>query len=99
MNKISDLKDIATCNYCSCIFESPVVLPCLETICQKPVEDMKLIDDSREEIRCHLCNKLHQIPKDSFLKDRRLTKLIELDYHKIDFGESHMKATCLCKEL
>ena len=99
MNKISDLKDIATCNYCNCIFESPVILPCSETICQKHVEEMKLKHDSIEEIKCHHCIQLHNIPKDGFPKDKRTAKLIELELHQIETSGIQQEAMGLYREL
>ena len=93
-----DLKDLLTCNFCNCIFEDPVFLPCHESICLKHVEEIKPRDDSADEIRCPFCAELHQIPSIGFSKNKRFAGLIDREYHKMDFGESHANATKLCKE-
>ena len=98
MNQLYDLKDIATCYYCDCIFESPVILPCSESICGKHVEEMKFVDYSNEIIKCCFCSDQHQIPKPGFPKDKRTARLIEQEFHKMDFGKVHSKAANLCKE-
>ena len=99
MDEQLELKQLTICTYCNSVFESPVLLPCSETMCEKHVDEMKLKDSAKEEIRCHFCNEFHEIPKNGFSKDKRTAKLIELEFHLIDFGGSHSTATSLCKDL
>ena len=99
MNKVVDLKNIATCSYCNSIFESPIILPCSETICEKHLNDFKNPIDPLKTIQCYFCYEDHLIPKNGFPMDKRMTKLIEYEFHQIDFGETHKKAVCLCHDL
>ena len=100
MNDFSDLEKIATCNFCHSIFESPVVLPCYEVICEKHIEQVKKSSENFEKINCHFCFEGHGIPKNGFPKDIRISKLIEHKFYQMDFGnKAHSNALDSCKEL
>ena len=59
---------------------------------------MKIVDELNESIKCLFCSETHQIPKNGFPKDKRVEKLINIEYHRIDYGEAHSEATYLCEE-
>ena len=99
MSKFIELKDIVICDYCDCVFDCPVILPCSEIICEKHVEEMKFANNFDDTLKCNFCGEQHLIPKDGFIKDKRLSKMIELEYHQMDFGKAHRNAHYLCKEL
>ena len=99
MNDFTDLEKIATCNLCNSIFECPVILPCSEIICQKHIEQVKKSSENFENISCHFCNEEHTIPRNGFPKDIRIAKLIEHNFHEMDFGNVHKKSLDSCKEL
>ena len=99
MEKFSHLKVMVTCNFCNCIFEDPVFLPCSKSICFKHVEEIKSRYNNSEQITCFFCSELHQIPRTGFPKNIDVAKLIEHDYHRIDYGLTHKSATQLCETL
>ena len=90
MSSSFDYDDILKCNVCNSLLESPVVLPCSETICKKHVTEIK--------IKCKFCNNDHQVPHNGFPSDKRLSKLLSREYYKINFEENHSKAVKSCKD-
>ena len=80
---MSDSSDII-CTLCNTRLESPIILPCLETICEKHVNEMKT--DSAEKIKCLSCKEEHKIPEDGFMRDELLEKIIS-DKNQIDLGK------------
>ena len=55
------IKEKFKCMICNLIFETPVFLPCFNTICKKHSNDF--IDKP-----CLFCKQVHEIPKDGSLK-------------------------------
>ena len=96
MNDFLDLNEIFSCNYCNFTLDSPVILPCSETICQMHVKEMK---KKCKKIKCFFCNKKHKIPKGGFPNDKRMAKLIARKFHEMDLGEAHKRAVSSCKQL
>ena len=76
MSVLSELNDIFKCTFCNSLLESPIILPCSETICEKHLNEMKSAQISSKNIKCTLCTNQHQIPADGFIKDTRLQKLM-----------------------
>ena len=70
MIKLSYLKPLTTCIICCCVYESPIILPCFETMCLKHVEEMRCAVDLSETIKCHFCN------------DQQLTRCIAVKTEK-----------------
>ena len=94
---MADLKDVFSCSYCYCILKTPVILPCSDSVCENHVAD--LINKNLNAIKCKSCNIEHTIPINGFIKDKRTAKLIELEFHQMDFGAIHSKALNSCKKL
>ena len=97
---MADLKNVLICNYCNSVFDSPLILPCSETICERHVEEFKTKDSSNiGKINCFFCNEEHEIPRNGFPKDKSMKKLLDLKMHTIDFGVSNQKAVDRCHDL
>ena len=98
MNFTDSLKPVFTCDFCETTYISPVLLPCLEIICQKDIERLKCEEDGRF-IKCYFCKSQHQIPDIGFPHDRRMEKMINYNYHRFDLGDINMRAYEACDRL
>jgi hypothetical protein len=83
------------CQHCKDILESPVVLPCGHSICDKHFNNHK------GTIICIECEIDHEIPKNgiSFPPNFELTKLLESEIGNLDFGIVHKDAKESCEKL
>lgn len=89
-----DLSSLIKCEICNQIFENPVILPCAKTVCLKHTFSQVV----NGKHKCDLCNQLHQIPENSFPRDVKTTKLIEIN-SELNFGENNFKAKKECEFL
>ena len=74
-----ELVEILTCQVCQILYIDPVILPCMETICRKHVDEQ--MDSTSNEFKCYFCNENHQIPKNGFREDTKINTLIGF-WHK-----------------
>ena len=81
------------CSICHEILESPVVLPCNETICKKHVSNQ--LNDNF--FRCDKCGVEHQIPTNGFPPNIALQNIIEVGIAGLDFGNVHNEAKKSCE--
>lgn len=79
------------CQICHKVFESPVMLPCGESICLKHVQDQE------DRVFCINCSSLHEKPANGFIKNKPLEKLIAFQIEKLNFGESYTNAVKSCQ--
>ena len=103
-NFFDDFDEVFKCSYCNCLLESPVILPCSETICERHVNEIVTNgiipgDNTIRSIKCNSCNDDHPIIKHGFPRDKRVAKLLARGFHRMNFGETHSKATNSCKLL
>ena len=82
------------CAICSEILESPVILPCTETICKKHVSNQ-----TNDVIRCEKCGVEHHIPANGFLPVPSLEAIIKSDIGHLDFGSVHREAKKSCESV
>ena len=75
------------CSICQEILESPVILPCNDTICKKHVSNK--INDL---IRCEKCGVVHRIPSNGFQPLPFLEEIIKSEIGHLDFGSVHKEA-------
>ena len=108
-----DVQSIFICPLCNSTYESPVVLPCYETICKRHLSELyhTTIDDpnvittnltdeerkSNEIVKCPFCTEMHQIPVGGFQEDKRVKRLLQLNLDKLDLGEKHHNVKALCE--
>ena len=70
------------CEHCHEVFDSPVILPCGDRLCQKHLS-------GQERITCLVCSMDHEVDETRFPVDKLLQKLAILN---IKCGQSHVKA-------
>ena len=80
------------CAICHEILESPVFLPCYDTVCEKHVSN-----HTREVIKCGKCGVEHRIPINGFQPNLALREQIEVGIAHLDFGSVHNKAKKSCE--
>ena len=89
------LKKAIKCAECNETFESPVLLPCSHSMCNKHVKDC-----SNESIKCGICGVDHQIPpKIGFPKNQALEEIIGAKIGSLDFGKNYTQAKEQCDQL
>lgn len=70
-------EDALICPSCKNRFESPRILPCMESICNKCI-------DSSDDFECPLCLAVHPVPEDGFPINKSLIRVLNLlDENKI----------------
>ena len=84
------------CSECNKILETPVLLPCHHSICQKHVIETKKIES---DLLCSKCDVDHEIPSNGFPLNEALCDIIEAQISSIDFGSVHKEATESCAKL
>ena len=80
------------CSICYEILESPVILPCNHTICEKHASNQ-----TKDVIKCEKCGDEHRIPANGFQPNLILRELIEIGITDLDFGSVHNKAKKSCE--
>ena len=83
------------CPECKQLLETPVLLPCHHSICEKHVNEKK----SGEKLICSKCGIDHEIPTNRFPLNEALCDIIEAQISSIDFGCFHKEATESCAKL
>ena len=92
MNKILNA---IKCAICREILESPVILPCYDTICKKHV--INHINDVN--IRCEQCGVEHQIPTNGFHPNNALKEIIDAEIANLELGSVHKEAKKSCESV
>ena len=83
------------CAICHEILESPVILPCNDTICKKHVSNQNKDDF----FKCDKCGVEHRIPSNGFQPLPFLEQLIKIGIARLDFGSVHTEAKKSCESL
>ena len=86
------IRNSIKCAICHEILESPVILPCTDTICKKHVSNQ-----TNDLIRCEKCGVEHQIPTNGFLSLPFLEEIIKSEIASLDLGSVHKTAKQSCK--
>ena len=87
-----------TCEYCSRIFESPLLLPCGETICKRDLRDLYK-EEANNTIICFFCTEDHHIPDAGFAENKLINKLLNDYEDRLHISEIYGKAKRLCNSL
>lgn len=64
-------ESIANCPSCTNEYESPRILPCLESICINCINNLS----KRGEFKCYFCDETHAIPREGFPLNKSLMKI------------------------
>lgn len=86
------IDDIIKCQICKKILNSPVSLPCGESICRAHILD-------KTQIFCLECHKPHPIPSEGFVACRTVEKIIQRKIDMCEFGVEYKNALNGCKKL
>lgn len=81
---------LVKCKLCNQTFQTPVILPCGHTVCQKHETDEK--KNNHEMINCPACNKDHIIPETGFYLNSLAQALIDYGFEDLDLGPEHKVA-------
>lgn len=81
------------CFHCKKTLESPVLLPCGESICRHH------INEQDKEFFCVSCTSNHPIPSGGFYPMKALENIIKTQIERIDLGVPHNDAYKSCKKL
>lgn len=84
--------DILKCAVCGFCLESPMLLPCGESICKVHIKS------DTKEIFCNTCQKNHLI-SGGLYPNKAIEKFLERKIQQLNFGETHNKATKNCQEI
>ena len=82
---LEELTDMLTCSLCLNKFTEPRALPCLHTFCLPCLEQFVQTSRNVRQLKCPLCNELHNIPSGgvkAFRQDFRIKNLVELEEKK-----------------
>jgi hypothetical protein len=87
------LSNSIKCGNCKNVLESPVLLPCGDSICKKHTINFQ------EPILCYTCGIEHPIPaKTGFLPNKALAGIIDAKINDLDFGNDHKEAQLSCEQ-
>ena len=86
------IRNAIKCAICREILESPVILPCSDTICKKHVTNQ-----TNNLIRCEKCGIEHSIPTNGFPTLPFLEEIIKSEIGQLDFGSVHKEAKKSCE--
>jgi WD40 repeat protein len=67
--------DIFICDECEKYFDKPILLPCGNSMCEHHV------DISKKSYNCKLCDQEHQIPENGFAINKRIHRMINVNWH------------------
>jgi hypothetical protein len=86
------LSSAIKCGNCKHVLDSPVLLPCGDSICKKHTIE------SKEPILCYTCGVEHPIPANGgFLPNNGLSLMIEAQIASLNFGKEHKEAKQSCQ--
>jgi hypothetical protein len=77
---LSAVRSICTCEHCGKFYESPIKLPCFNTICLAHLNEL-LKNKSKNVIHCCFCKKDHQIPANGFEIYAKIDEIIQSKSH------------------
>jgi hypothetical protein len=86
--------NILKCMICHETYESPVILPCYHSACEKHVSN-----EPNDAIRCEKCGVEHQIPTNGFHPNNVLEAILESGIANLDFGSVHKSAKKSCESV
>jgi hypothetical protein len=81
------------CAECKAILESPVLLPCSDSVCKKHIKP------DAKEFHCLVCDLIHAIPADGFLDNKALAILLTAKIQKAKFTPEYTNAYSSFKNL
>ena len=84
MYKVNEVKSSLDCDVCYQLLVEPVVMACGEIICKTHLDKLMTNTSKRKEFFvCGICQEEHWIPKNGFVVNSRLQKLLELELNAL----------------
>jgi hypothetical protein len=74
------------CSHCVKILQSPITLPCGETICKHHVNELE------KKYHCDSCGENHPIPKKGFQVNKIVEDMLQSKISSLHFGEEYQSA-------
>ena len=71
---LKEIQEIFTCKMCNTVFIKPVLLPCLNTICEEHTVDFK-------KIECVYCGLYHDVPTTGFKRNDMARLFIKSNFY------------------
>ncbi len=87
-----DGKNLLKCKICTAIFDSPILLPCGETVCKKHLNQVDLFEIVDDRFECLFCGEEHKIPSNGFPYNKALEQLVQYNLDQIELGDAYKGA-------
>jgi hypothetical protein len=91
--KMEMIKEAIKCAECKSVLESPVFLPCSDSICKKHVKE------GASEFHCLACDIIHQVPNVGFPVNKALAVLLKRKIQNSKFSPEYNRALESIKHL
>jgi DNA repair exonuclease SbcCD ATPase subunit len=89
---MEEISSSIKCGNCKNSLDTPVFLPCGDSICEKHTAE------SKETILCRTCGVEHAVPENvGFPLNKGLARIIKAQIAEIDFGDEHKEAKQSCE--
>ncbi|CAF0807271.1 unnamed protein product [Brachionus calyciflorus] len=79
------------CPICHKEYDTPIILPCGESICSKCINPL---GEESDNFLCKLCNTIHEIPTNGFQLNKALIKVIETKNQSIPNPQVEKRINC-----
>jgi hypothetical protein len=91
---MEEIEDSIKCSECNRVLETPILLPCGDSICQKHI-----INADHKEYCCRLCHTIIRTQERVFPINKALAKIINTRIQKIKLTSEYEYAYSSCKKL
>jgi hypothetical protein len=80
------IEEAIKCAECKCVLDSPVLLPCSDSVCEKHIKQ------GDKEYHCLVCDIIHPIPSAGFPRNKSLAILIQEKIQNSNFSPEYRQA-------
>jgi hypothetical protein len=81
------IENAIKCSLCKGVLESPVFLPCSDSICKRHV-----MQGAQELLHCLECDTIHAVPASGFPENKALTKILNAKIQKAKYTPEYTSA-------
>lgn len=83
---IEKINELFKCKFCKEIYKQPVILTCGHKICTKDLPEIHIDNKLKLEaiVKCHICEKLMEVPPKGFLEDKDFSIFADMTGFKGD---------------
>jgi hypothetical protein len=84
MYKVNEVKSFLDCDVCYQLLVGPVLMACGEIICKTHLDKLMTNTSKRKDFFvCGICQEEHMVPKNGFVVNSRLQKLLDLELNAL----------------